>query len=95
MIGDFENLLQDTKNFAEKQVFAPLKAKINIGKYLHFSYFFRTFELPIRDYYFYSYQLLFLLFPQICINCAATLHNCVLVLHHNQEIIYKENYDKG
>ena len=94
MIGYFENLLQDTKNFAEKQVFAPLKAKINIGKYLHFPYFFRTFELPIRDYYFYSYQLLFLLFPQICINCAATLHNCVLVLHHNQEIIYKRNHDK-
>ena len=83
MIGDFENLLQDTKNFAEKQVFAPLKAKINIGKYLHSSHFFRTFELPIRDYYFYSYQLLFLLFPQFHINCATTLHNCVLALHQH------------
>lgn len=73
MIGDFENLLQDTKNFAEKQVFAPLKAKINIGKYLHFSHFFRTFELPICDYYFYSYQLLFLLFPQILYQLCSNI----------------------
>ena len=59
MISYFEILLQDTKNFAEKQIFTPFKAKINIGVFLYFSHFFRTFEVPIRDCYFYSYQLLF------------------------------------
>lgn len=73
MIGYFENLLQDTKNFAEKQVFVPLKAKINIGKYLHFSHFFVHLNYRFAtiisihiNYYFYYFHKFVSIVQQHC-----------------------------